>query len=33
MNDVILLNSDYSFLNTINWKRAMTLLAKKKLKF
>jgi len=27
---VILLNSDYSFLNTINWKKAMRLLAKEK---
>ena len=27
---VILLNSDYSFLNTVNWKKAMCLLAKGK---
>jgi len=30
MERVILLNSDYSFLNTINWKKAMRLLAKGK---
>ena len=30
MERVILLNSDYSFLNTINWKKAMRLLAKEK---
>ena len=30
MENVILLNSDYSFLNTINWKRAMRLIAKGK---
>lgn len=30
MQRVILLNSDYSFLNTINWKKAMRLLAKGK---
>jgi len=30
MERVILLNSDYSFLNTIDWKRAMILLAKGK---
>lgn len=30
MDRVILLNSDYSFLNTIHWKKAMRLLAKDK---
>lgn len=30
MERVVLLNSDYSFLSTINWKRAMCLLAKGK---
>jgi len=30
MERVILLNSDYSFLNTINWKKAMRLMAKGK---
>jgi len=30
MQRVILLNSDYSFLNTINWKKAMRLLCKGK---
>ena len=28
--EVVLLNSDYSYLNTINWKKALTLLAKEK---
>jgi len=30
MNTVILLNSDYSYLNTIGWKKAMRLVAKGK---
>jgi len=30
MEQVVLLNSDYTFLNTISWKRAMVLLCKEK---
>ena len=30
MKDIILLNADYSFLNTITWKRAMVLVSKGK---
>ena len=32
MTQCVLLNADYSFLNLINWKRAMCLIAKEKVK-